>query len=496
MTAPPLWDHQRAALEHLAADQRTEIVIPMGGGKTRVVCEHLQTVWPLRVLVLCPAAVVSTWVREVGQWAPRYTAHPLTGTVRDRWLTMRSIHPWADGPVAITNYDVVWREEMRGAIRDFAPNVVVLDEAHRIKAPTGRISKTLRRLCKPLSVPSVIELTGTPMPHSPLDVWAQGALTKPEVFGPSFPAFRARYAVLGGPQNNWVMHLRIQRTLAGGKPNPDYDAGLAAEFAERFRRLAFIVTPEEVAAARRKVGNPVPEPLPATFRTHPLPLAARKAYDELDADFVTWVDVADRVYEEAPDAAEFFGERHEATAQNALVKLLRLAQLASGELTADDGTPLTHDERVLAFTDLLEDIPPSEPVVVFCRFLHELADVATFSERGAKRVYAELSGRRRDALDDQGRLAEGVQVAGVQIQAGGVGIDFSRAAHVVFYGHTYSLGDYDQCIARLVRPGQRRAVSVTHLLAENTRDQAVYEALTNRRDVVSDVIESARAVRA
>jgi SNF2 family DNA or RNA helicase len=81
-----------------------------------------------------------------------------------------------------------------------------------------------------------------------------------------------------------------------------------------------------------------------------------------------------------------------------------------------------------------------------------------------------------------------VSVLGVQIQAGGVGVDLTRAAVGIFYSCGYSLGEYLQACARLHRPGQDRSVTLLHLIAEDTIDRQVYEALARREQVVETIL--------
>jgi SNF2 family DNA or RNA helicase len=76
----------------------------------------------------------------------------------------------------------------------------------------------------------------------------------------------------------------------------------------------------------------------------------------------------------------------------------------------------------------------------------------------------------------------------VQIQSGGVGIDCSRAAYAFYYSLGFSLGDYEQSLARLRRPGQTRCVRYYHLVCEGTVDAQVYAALRERRNVIEAVL--------
>jgi SNF2 family DNA or RNA helicase len=85
-------------------------------------------------------------------------------------------------------------------------------------------------------------------------------------------------------------------------------------------------------------------------------------------------------------------------------------------------------------------------------------------------------------------MSPDVDVVGVQVQSGGVGIDLTRAAYAVLYSVGFSLGDYEQLLKRVHRPGQERATTYIHLLAEDTVDEKVYQALAEKRKVVEFVL--------
>jgi SNF2 family DNA or RNA helicase len=86
-------------------------------------------------------------------------------------------------------------------------------------------------------------------------------------------------------------------------------------------------------------------------------------------------------------------------------------------------------------------------------------------------------------------MEEGVQVLGVQIQAGGLGVDLTRARYCVFLSLGFNLTEYEQALARVHRPGQLRPVHYYHLLANGTVDRAVYGALRKKQDVIQEVLE-------
>jgi SNF2 family DNA or RNA helicase len=135
--------------------------------------------------------------------------------------------------------------------------------------------------------------------------------------------------------------------------------------------------------------------------------------------------------------------------------------------------------------DVLEDIPETEPVVVFCRFIADLEAVHAAGNRLGRRV-CELSGRRDDLVAWQSGEAP---ILAVQYQAGSLGISLVRARYGIFYSLSWSLGEYQQARARLARPGQTRPVTFFHLIAVDTIDEVMLRALGGKAEVIQAVID-------
>jgi len=134
---------------------------------------------------------------------------------------------------------------------------------------------------------------------------------------------------------------------------------------------------------------------------------------------------------------------------------------------------------------LLEDIDASEPIVIFARFTKDLKSIREVFEK-RKEECLELSGQvneLKEWQDGQGRALA------VQIQSGGVGVDLTRARYCVYFSLGRSPGDYLQSRKRIHRPGQHRNCVYIHLLANNTVDVQVLQALENRLDVVEAILE-------
>jgi hypothetical protein len=321
---------------------------------------------------------------------------------------------------------------------NYFANGILVHNCHRLKAPEGKASLFFKRLR--LRSRNRIALTGTPMPHGPMDIYAVFRFLEITIFGPSFAAFRQKFAVMGG----------FQRKQITGFQNLD-------ELERSMGRITF------------RVGKDVLDLPPETHVTYHCDLGSegRRIYKDIEDDFVA--QVRDNVV----------------TAANALVKLLRLQQVANGIVKTDDGEEHRVDDakrRLLA--DTLEDIGSEEPVVVFCRFHQDLDAVHEACEAHGY-TSLELSGRR----DELKRWQDGeAQVLAVQIQAGGVGVDLTRARYDIFYSLSFSLGDYDQAQSRVHRPGQTRPVEHIHLVARNTVDVRIMRALEKRAEIVDSIL--------
>ena len=455
------WKHQKEAFHFIArlwgclpegpgryetgASRPAAYFGEMGCGKSKVAIDLLVNFGFRRTLILAPKCVVDVWPAQFQEHAPG-TVDVLAlgeGPARARKLELSRFLRSAGtdgGAVVVVNYEAAWREPLRSVLVETEWDLLITDEHHRLKAPQGRASLCVYGLSK--RVPYKLALTGTPLPHSPLDAFALYRCLDPGIFGTSYVKFRDRYAVMS----------RGTPSFPVGYQNLD-------ELHDRMYQIAIRVTKEEALD------------LPAVThveRSCSLSPNARKAYTELEEELYTKL------------------EHSEVTAANQLVKLMRLRQVTSGYVRDDDGVELFIDdskEKLLA--DVLEDLPQKEPVVVFCVFHHDLDAVRRVCAKQGRR-YAELSGRARELETWQRGEAD---VIGVQIQAGGVGISLVRAAYAVYFSVGFNLAEFEQSLARLHRPGQARGVTFYHLTAKDTIDVHVYEALRHRKNVVESVLQ-------
>ncbi|MBA3710720.1 MAG: DEAD/DEAH box helicase family protein, partial [Planctomycetes bacterium] len=105
-----------------------------------------------RVLVVCPASLAYQWQMEIERFAG-WGCEVVVGNQAVR----RRIWARAGPEVRIATYDVVVRD--REQVDAWAPDLLVVDEAQKIKNWRTRAAQALKRLSAPLA----IVLTGTPL---------------------------------------------------------------------------------------------------------------------------------------------------------------------------------------------------------------------------------------------------------------------------------------------------------------------------------------------
>ncbi len=151
----PLYDYQREGALFAANAGRVLIGDEMGLGKTIQALAAAEIMARYcgveRVLIVCPTSLKHQWEREIAKFTER-TAAVIGGS-----LTRRRDQFAEPSFFKITNYDTVHRD--LDPIGRWSPDLVILDEAQRIKNWNTRIARSVKRIVSPYA----IVLTGTPL---------------------------------------------------------------------------------------------------------------------------------------------------------------------------------------------------------------------------------------------------------------------------------------------------------------------------------------------
>ena len=81
-----------------------------------------------------------------------------------------------------------------------------------------------------------------------------------------------------------------------------------------------------------------------------------------------------------------------------------------------------------------------------------------------------------------------------QLQTTGMGLTLTASDTAVFYSLSYNFADYEQAKARIHRIGQKNTCTYIHLIAKNTIDEKVMEALSKKKNIADLVVDNWRSL--
>ena len=416
----------------------------MGLGKTlQVIALHVAEFAPrgATTLVICPTSLLGNWEREVRRFAPGVPVRRYHGAER-RLDDLRA------GEIVITSYGVVRREA--GVLDGVGFSLVVADEAQHVKNPASATARSLRRI----SVPARLALTGTPVENRLSDLWAILDWTTPGLLG---------------PLDRFLRHV--------------------AAPIERYRdpavtdRLARTVRP--FLLRRRKSDSEIAPDLPArTLSDIPVALSAEQV----------------QLYEaEVREAMRTIEEKDGIERQALVLRLLTaLKQICNhpaqylhqaGPLAGRSGKLAALEELVPAIID------EGDSVLVFSQFVECLRLIETrLAQLGVATLFlhGKVPAKRRNTMVDEFQAGR-APVFLLSLKAGGVGLNLTRATHVIHYDRWWNPATEDQATDRAHRIGQDRPVQVHRLIAEGTLEDRISELIEKKRALAEAVVGGGEA---
>jgi SNF2 family DNA or RNA helicase len=416
-------------------------------------------------IIVCPAAVRIQWrspdFGEIRKW------DWVDAAVHEYHAGQPRI-PWQDGRLnwVVTNYEFIREDERLGALLNQIGRRrahVTLDESSKIKSHKTdqfKACRKLRKLCQRATI-----LNGTPIANSNMDLYAQMEFLSRDIIGaPDFWAFRARYAIVGGFKAKQVVGFRNLDEL---------------------NRLVgpYILTREKRLSVAKRFH----------VREVALDKATWRHYKEMRDELVTWLD------------------GQPSMAPQAIVKILRLAQITSGFLgglqatDAENFDPALAEkipprevgrEKLDAFLAWFKDataLAPDARMIVWGRFSLELERAQrTLEAMGVRCVQVrggQSKGDREEAIKaftlDK---SPGPMVLFGSPHAGGLGLTLIEAHDVFYLSNDFSLLAREQSEDRAHRHGQEFDVDYTDLVAtgpegQKTIDHRVLAALRRKRNL-------------
>jgi superfamily II DNA or RNA helicase len=411
----------------------------MGLGKTiQIIALHLHRAASpdsrAPTLVVCPTSLLGNWEREVARFAP--------GTpVRRYHGGDRHLQRVASDEIVLVTYGLLRTDA--ATLAEVRWGLIVADEAQNVKNPLAYTAQQLRTL----PAAARIALTGTPVENRLTELWSLLDWTTPGLLGPL---------------------ADFQRRLAG-----PIERDRDPRATERLTRLTrpFLL--------RRRKGDPdiAPE-LPARTETDRLvPLTAEQA----------------SLYQAVADHGLAEIQMNPQLNKRALVLrlLTSLKQVCNhpAQYLHEAGPLPGRSGKLDALDDLLEVIlAEGESVLVFSQYVQ----MGTLIERhlSAQDIRTLfLHGRSPDRDATVAAFQAGAApVLLLSLKAGGVGLNLTRATHVVHYDRWWNPAVEDQASDRAHRIGQRHPVQIHRMVTEGTLEEKIAAVLASKRELAETVI--------
>ena len=434
------------------------LYIGMGMGKTVITLTALQALKYDRfdmhkALVIAPKKVAeATWSAEAAKWE-HLTNLKVQTVLGARAQREKALMQSADVYV-IGRDNTQWLVGHYGARWPF--DVVVLDESSSFKNPQAKRFRALKAVRGRIN--RMIELTGTPAPRDLMDLWAQlFLLDGGKRLGRTLSVYR----------DNWfVPDKRSQTVIYSYRPT----AHAAEEIYAAISDICISLKSEDYLDLPELMYQDIPVELDPK---------ARADYDRLERDAVLQV-----LSEAGEDSSTI-------TANTAATLANKLLQLCNGAVYDEYGQPQTvHSCKLDAFVETIESLQ-GEHALVFYAFQHDKARIL----QALADKMPHLRVRLYSGPEDQEAWNAGeIDILLAHPQSCCYGLNLQQGGrHVVWFGLTWSLEQYQQANKRLHRQGQPLPVMVHHLVVTHSVDVDVMKSLQAKDRNQDALLEALKA---
>jgi SNF2 family DNA or RNA helicase len=457
--------HQLTALEKSWNHENYAYFMEMGTGKTKVLIDNLSMLYDKAAvngaLIIAPKGVVSTWYnQEIPTHLPKHIQNVtvlwqanITKTQQEKLNSL--FETGEDLHILIMNVEAFSTDKGRLFAAKFLRShktLMAIDESTTIKNPKAKRTKNILSLRSSAKFRRI--MTGSPVTKNPLDLYAQCEFLDPYLLNfSSFYAFRNRYAEMK------TIHV------SGRSIDIVHKFKNLGELSDTIKNFSYRVLKEDCLDLPPKV---------YTRRTIQLTDEQRKVYTQMRKQALAILN------------------GKQVTSVSALTQLMRLHQITCGHFVADDGsTQELKSNRLNELLNVTEEIEGK--AIIWAHYQHDVKIIKKELEElhgpGSVVDYYGLTAQedrqpniKKFQEDPKCRFIIGTP------QTGGYGITLTQANTVIYYSNGYDLEKRLQSEDRAHRIGQKKSVTYVDLIAEDTVDEKIVEALRKKIDIASQVM--------
>jgi non-specific serine/threonine protein kinase len=398
-------------------------------------------------LLVVPASLVGNWINEINKFAPsiKYSIlHPSGGkSFQDNWQELIQ-----SNDVLITTYGMMlklsWLKEVQW-------NTLILDEAQGIKNPNTKQSKAIKQLNSEFR----IAMTGTPIENRLSDLWSLFDFLNKGLLGTS-KEFTTFTKELNENKNGFVKLKKVVSPFILRRLKTDKN--IITDLPEKIEMKSYCNLTKKQIALYEKLIEDIKYKLESTDDG-----IARKGL--ILSSLMKFKQICNH-------PSQYLGQNvYDEIESGKFDKLREICQ-----------TIHEKRERVLVFTQFKE---MTEPISDFLQNV--------FLRKGLI-LHGETAIKKRQDIVAKFQGEEYIPFLVLSIKAGGVGLNLTKANHVIHFDRWWNPAVENQATDRAFRIGQKKNVVVHKFISSGTIeekiDQIIEEKTQLSKDIIPDIQES------
>ncbi|HEX41620.1 MAG TPA: DEAD/DEAH box helicase, partial [Phycisphaerales bacterium] len=442
-----LYPYQRKGALFAASAGRSLIADDMGLGKTIQAIAAVEilarTMGLERVLIVCPTSLKHQWKQEIERFSER------SAEVVEGLLGRRKALYGTESFYKIVNYEVVHRD--MEAIDQWGPEMVILDEAQRIKNWKTRRAQSVKKLDSRYA----LVLTGTPLENRLEELHSIVEFVDRFHLGPLF-RFLAE-------------HQHVDET---GRVVGYHNLG----------RISQSLEPILIRRTKKEVLSELPPRMEKNFFVPMTP--QQQQHHEENRETVARIVAKWRRY----------GFLSETDQRRLMIALQNMRMSCNSTYLLDRKTDFgtKADELLQLLAEVFEQ--PDAKTVVFSQWVgtHEiLLDRLKGAKLDHVLFHGGVPGPKRKGLIKQFKEDPACRVF-LSTDAGGVGLNLQHATTVVNMDLPWNPAVLEQRIGRIHRLGQMRPVRVVNFVAQGTIEHGMLSVLSFKKSLFTGVLDGGK----
>ncbi|MEJ7740546.1 MAG: DEAD/DEAH box helicase [Chitinophagaceae bacterium] len=443
----PLFSYQEEGILFAAKAGRSILADEMGLGKTIQAigfAEMMQRRFGLsKILIICPTSLKYQWKSEIEKFTGSKVA-----VIEGNLLQRMKAYSEYEHFYKIISYNVVLNDWAH--INEMRPDLIILDEAQRIKNWKTKVSQSIKKLKSDYA----LVLTGTPLENNLEELYSLMQFIDPFVLG-SLYHFLTVHQIKEEGTDKIIGYQRLH------------------EIRERLSDVLLRRT-------KKQVLKQLPERIDKNLF---VPLTAQQ--EQMHTEYAGQVSKLVNKWKR-------FGYLNEQDRQRLLIFLNLMRMVCDSTYIVDQET--NYQTKLDELENILDEIMEmqDEKVVIFSQWERMTRLVVKILDKkgiGYENLHGGVPSIKREALFKNFQYDQHCRVF-LSTDAGGVGLNLQSAAWIINLDIPWNPAVLEQRIGRIHRMGQKKNICVINLVAKDSIEERMLGVLKFKSALAAGILDN------